>query len=176
MKNKEALLLNMLNIYQHTSLSASENLLIPLEIAYLKRISKSLEWNQLTDEEKQDSRKRRIEFFIKKLYKNDTNQFVDYEVSVVNLYNRIIEALENLKNMYESDFILTRLYATLFIEKELINNQNYIFKIVHIDKKIIDNLFPILKTHRIYEILNLSILESSFQEMYKLLPEKPYRI
>lgn len=171
MKNKEALL-SILNIYKNRYLS--ENFLIDLEIAYLKRISKSLEWDQLTDEEKQDSRKRRIEFFIKKLYKNETNQFVDYEVSVVNLYDRIIEALGNLENIYESDFILTRLYATLFIEKELINNQNHIFKIVHIDKQIIDNLFTLLKKHKVYE--NLNILESSFQRMYNLLPQEPYRI
>ncbi|GAB3517359.1 hypothetical protein [Emticicia fontis] len=174
MENKEAFLLSILNSYQQRSLSDVR--LIDLEIAYLKRISKAYAWNQLTDEEKQDSRKRRIELFVKKIYKDDTNQFVDYEVSVVKLYDAIVEALGSLKGIYENDFILTRLYATLFIEKELINDQNQIFKIVHIDKQLIDNLFSVLKTVSIYENLGLSVLESSFQEMYKLLPEKPYRI
>lgn len=147
---------------------------VQLEIAYLTRIQKDLEWIQLADEQKQNVRKEKLNWFLSKLYKNDRDQFIDYEESVVELYDEIINMIKILNDINNRTFLLDRLLSILLIEKELINNHNLIFKITHIDKQVIDNIFFLLRDNDIYE--KVKVLEIAFQKMFELLPKEPYII
>lgn len=173
MNNIEENINKLIEAYKNVAFG-EESIPFQLELAYLKRIKKELEWGLLTDEQKQNERRDKLNGLLLKLYKNDRNQFIDYEESVVELYDEITKIIEVLINKSNKPFPLERLLTILLIEKQLINKYNKIFKITHIDRRIIDNIFKLLADYDIYE--EFKPLELAFQKMFGLLPNETYRI
>lgn len=173
MKIKKELLENISQGYKNLN---EESSIYEIEIAYYKQLQNYLKWQSLSDEKKQEKRKAKVENLQHKLYKNESDAFLNYEIAVVDLYDKIIHTLQCINNMKNISYSVNRLYVMIFFEKELINQYSLISKITHIDKQVVENIFQSLTNESLSDDLNLLELHKSFQKLYFLLPEKPYRL
>lgn len=142
------------------------------EVSYLNLILKDLEWDMLTAEQKQVERRERNEMLLSKLYKDSDDVHIKYETKVIDLYDTITKYSLELEPFIQDDPYILRLYSVLIIEKTLINKHRRIFNIKHVNIDIVNQGLALQNNNSI----DLTDLQSAFDEMYKLLPQTPYRL
>ena len=144
------------------------------EISILKQMYEQLEWDDLSDEAKQDKRKSILVTLDKWSYEEGVRSESTYEKNVIELYDEISNVLsKNLSN----DLYTKRIKSIIFIEKIFIDEKKVISNIRHMDYFIWTQLFESTASNipDLYRSLDLHILNDRFMRMYKSWPKRPYK-
>lgn len=136
-------------------------------------IKEELEWQNLTDEEKQ--RKRIVVLkMVKKVLTPETKNVFDLDDSIIDLYEAVQNLLDDINKMHNNDLIIVRLKSMLIMEKFLLNESRDAKKIRYFNHSIMKNLIRDVLDNPNYEKLykhldsKIHYLESKLDNFYKL--------
>ncbi len=158
-----------------------QNSNLQMEFRALDSIKNQMEWEFLTDDEKQNKRLKFIKLSERYPNHEDSIKYLAYDNAVVELYNTIRSGLsavdEQLKQQSNSNelILLTRTKALLFTEKMFIDEHRDLRKLRHFDYHVMKGFFNEVRSERFFNAIGLSLVEDQFDKMYKAWPERPWK-
>ena len=140
------------------------------EMCALDAIIKINEWDNMSDREKIDERKKKYDYYD---YHFHISLDKKYEQSIINLSFSIINFLTTYP-LKGSNYI-DRLFVLLYCEIKLINKNISYKNINHIPYEIFEPLIEKVKDKEEYKLYKLDELFKEYKEMYDLFLENPYK-
>jgi hypothetical protein len=170
----EQLLADYSVILKDPALSQEEQIAIRHEQRFLVNMLADMQWQQLTDDQRQAKRKARIALLDKQSSQEGSAVEFTYEKHITELYDLIQATLRVISDVATSS-LLSRLKAFLLAEKSFIDADNSFAKLKHMDYYLWQNFFsaniPQLEEMQV----DASRVRASFHAMYKSWPNRPYK-
>jgi hypothetical protein len=170
----EQLLADYSVILKDPTLSQEEQIAIRHEQRFLVNMLADIQWQQLTDDQKQAKRKARILLLNKQSSQEGSTMEFAYERYVTELYD-LIQATLNATEAVAASMLISRLKAFLLTEKSFIDADSSFAKLKHMDYYLWQHFFAANATHLAAALFDTSNLTARFHAMYKNWPSRPYK-
>lgn len=170
-------LLNILDFYTSSKLVDETS----LEKRMLSMLYDLKVWQNLSDEEKQNRRRKNLKVDQQNFSQEEYyNNIITYEEKVVHLTDLILNFLDQVSDMFdnptklealnEQGLHLFRLHNILLCEKEMINRLPKIKQIGHVPFEIIKPIIQKLISSKFYNLYKLDAIGNLYQEISLMLP------